>query len=95
MPLGTHDHGDEGACTCLTPQARTRLLGEGPVDANALHEIGNAPPLFRIWFFQRLGLMLPPASCSRHPDLPLSPHVDKKGRVSYRYVVRELYQQLQ
>ena len=81
-----HDHADATACHCVSPAVRTRLLGEGSVDAQALHELCGAPPLFLAWFFRRLGFLRPVAECASHPDVPLRPTVTGDGRVIYRYV---------
>ena len=65
-------------------RARERLLANGPVDAQSLMELAAAPPLFRVWFFRRLGLFLPSPACPQHPESPLRPTVTGDGRVLYR-----------
>jgi len=83
--FGKHDHGDATTCSCLSPHARQRLLGKGPVDLHSLNALCTAPPLFRLWFFRRRGLFLSPPTCPSHPGVVMAPTVVGGERVLYRY----------
>ena len=83
--FGKHDHGDATTCSCLSPHARQRLLGKGPVNLLSLNALCTAPPLFRLWFFRRRGLFLSPPTCPSHPGVVMAPTVVGGERVIYRY----------